>query len=323
MQAKFEARKSLGQHFLRSEKAINQIVNALGVDPKTIFEIGPGEGVLTQKLLEAGHKVIVIEIDKRSIEVLGNDFRDYLASGQLKIINKDCLEVDYQKEILKLNSNEGEPLSNGEGLARGYAGDFVLVGNIPYYITGAIFRHTFEQKVLPKQAIFLVQKEVAQRVVAREKGKAGKESLLSVSVKIFVENETDVEIVDYVKAGSFSPPPKVDSAILNIKNIRNPFKFQTPPSLPLAGEEQVRQGQVDFWIILKAAFSQKRKFLMSNLKSKLSRVNMDGTRHDFAKSETFTKYKNVFEEIFIKNYGEKVRAEDIRMEHWKQLLVEL
>lgn len=288
MKSKFEARKSLGQHFLRSDKAISQIIGAVQNTPdlslekegsgalgQTIFEIGPGEGVLTAKLLEAGHKVIVIEIDKRSIEVLENDFRDYLASGQLKIINKDCLDVDYSAE---------------------HIGDFTIVGNIPYYITGAIFRHTFEQKVLPKQAIFLVQKEVAQRVVAREKGKTGKESLLSVSVKIFVENESDVEIVDYVKAGSFAPPPKVDSAILNIKNIKNVFKS--------ANEYDT------FFEILKAAFSQKRKFLMSNLKSKLS-------------PETFEKYKNTFEEVFIKNYGEKARAEDVRIEHWRQLLVEL
>lgn len=284
MKSKFEARKSLGQHFLRSDKAIGQIVDAVGAEQKTIFEIGPGEGVLTAKLLEAGHKVIVIEIDKRSIEVLENDFRDYLASGQLKIINKDCLEVDYTEELEKSPSPGGRDLGWG------------LVGNIPYYITGAIFRHTFEQKTLPKQVIFLVQKEVAQRVVAREKGKAGKESLLSVSVKIFVENESDVEIVDYVKAGSFAPPPKVDSAILNIKNIKNVFKS--------ANEYNT------FFEILKAAFSQKRKYLMSNLKSKLS-------------EEIFVKYKNCFEEIFVKKYGIKARAEDVRMEHWKQLLVEL
>jgi 16S rRNA (adenine1518-N6/adenine1519-N6)-dimethyltransferase len=280
MKNKFVARKSLGQHFLRSDKAIGQIVEVVGAPTKTLFEIGPGEGVLTSRLLEAGHSVVVIEIDKRSIEVLENDFREYISSGQLKIINKDCLEVNYSDYL-------------------GVTKEFVLVGNIPYYITGAIFRHTFEQKILPKQAVFLVQKEVAQRVVAREKGKIGKESLLSISVKIFVKSERDIEIVDYVKAGSFSPPPKVDSAILNLNNIINPFTRARG-----AGKEKV------FFEILKAAFSQKRKFLMSNLKSKLT-------------AETFTKYNNIFAEIFIKKYGEKARAEDIKMEHWRQLLAEL
>lgn len=310
MQSKFEARKSLGQHFLRSEKAINQIVDAIVPSPEgarehlersrglgrgLVFEIGPGEGVLTQRLLEAGHKVIVIEIDQRSVEVLENDFRDYISTGQLKIINKDCLDVSYVEEL-------GTPLIKGVDTTKGSAGDFVLVGNIPYYITGAIFRHTFEQKVLPKQAIFLVQKEVAQRVVAREKGKAEKESLLSVSVKIFVENDDDVEIVDYVKAGSFAPPPKVDSAILNIKNIRNPF---TPLPEGVDTKRSVVAG--DFWLILKAAFSQKRKFLMSNLKNKLV-------------PEAFEKYKNIFEEVFVKKYGEKVRAEDVGTSDWKNLI---
>jgi 16S rRNA A1518/A1519 N6-dimethyltransferase RsmA/KsgA/DIM1 with predicted DNA glycosylase/AP lyase activity len=114
-----------------------------------------------------------------------------------------------------------------------------------------------------------------------------------------------VEIVDYVKAGSFAPPPKVDSAILNIKNIRNPF---TPLLKGVDTKRSVVAG--DFWIVLKAAFSQKRKFLMSNLKSKLG-------------PQVFGKYKNIFEEVFVKKYGEKVRAEDIRMEHWKLLLGEL
>lgn len=95
MKNKFVARKSLGQHFLRSDKAIGQIVEVVGAPTKTLFEIGPGEGVLTSRLLEAGHSVVVIEIDKRSIEVLENDFREYISSGQLKIINKDCLEVNY------------------------------------------------------------------------------------------------------------------------------------------------------------------------------------------------------------------------------------
>lgn len=272
MQAKFIAKKSLGQHFLRSEKALNQIVDAVGVEQKIIFEIGPGEGVLTHKLLEAGYKVCVIEIDKRSIEVLETDFRDYIDKGQLKIINKDCLEINYDDYLE-------------------FGKEYTLVGNIPYYITGAIFRHTFEQQVLPKQAIFLVQKEVAQRVVANDK----KESLLSISIKIFAK-ENSVEIVDYVKAGSFSPPPKVDSAILNIKNIKNLFKN--------------REYYDTFFLILKAAFSQKRKLLVSNLKQKLT-------------SEDFEKYKNLFEEIFIKKYGDKCRAEDVQVEDWKKIIENL
>lgn len=308
MQTKFKAKKSLGQHFLRSEKAIMQIVKAIKFQTtpsdegesqaQTVFEIGPGEGVLTQKLLEAGHKVIAIEIDKRSIETLEKDLRDYIANGQLRIIERDCLEIDYSLEL------EKSPFLGGGG--------FTLVGNIPYYITGAIFRHTFEQKLLPKQAIFLVQKEVAQRVVARD----GKESILSVSVKIFTDDSPTyegganggVEIVDIVKAGSFTPAPKVDSAILNIKNILNPFHY--PHQLPLIKGERsaiAQEKQNLFFQILKAAFSQKRKFLMSNLKQKLP-------------SEIFQKYETLFIEVFVKKYGEKVRAEDVDINDWRLLI---
>ncbi len=325
MQAKFTAKKSLGQHFLRSEKAINQIVGAICTAPPlkgevgwgpVVFEIGPGEGVLTEKLLEAGKKLIAIEIDKRSIETLQTDLREYIASGQLTIIEKDCLEIDYEDELLKLNSNLkalAPPLKGevGRGLKEEWK-NFVLVGNIPYYITGAIFRHTFEQKVLPKQAIFLVQKEVAQRVVARDK----KESILSVSVKIFTENENDVEIVDIVKAGSFAPPPKVDSAILNIKNIKNVFRNTSHCTT--------------FFSILKAAFSQKRKFLMSNLRNKLGAIPLSPGEGKGATANTygvrrtiFQKYEDLFQEIFVKKYSDKVRAEDVNILDWKELIKNL
>lgn len=256
------AKKSLGQHFLRSEKALNQIVDA--IDPKNkglkVFEIGPGEGVLTEKLLQAGYSVTVIEIDKRSIELLESKFAKEIKEGKLEIVDKDCLEMEY-------------------------AGEYVLLGNIPYYITGAIFRQAFEQKELPKQIIFLVQKEVAERIVARNK----KESLLSISIKIFTEYAEDVKIVDIVKAGSFVPPPKVDSAIISVKNIQNVF----------GGKEKYEI----FFQILKAAFSHKRKYLLSNLKTDLE--------------ENFcAKYIESIKEII----SEKERAEDISTLTWKKII---
>ena len=159
MSKTFEAKKSLGQHFLRSEKALLQIKDSIkDFSNFPIFEIGPGEGVLTEKLLEYGGLVYVIEIDKRSIEFLKEKFKKEIENKKLIILEKDCLDVDYHY----------------------YEEKYVLVGNIPYYITGAIFRHTFEQKVLPLMATFLVQKEVAQRIVAQDK----KESILSVSIKV-------------------------------------------------------------------------------------------------------------------------------------------
>lgn len=279
MKSKFIAKKSLGQHFLRSEKAIKQIVESIdkNFDKKNpVFEIGPGEGVLTTKLLEANYKITAIEIDKRSIETLEKDLRNYIENEQLEIVEKDCLDMSYSPK------------------------DYILLGNIPYYITGAIFRHTFEQKNLPKQVIFLIQKEVAVRILAKKNSdkKENKETILSISIKIFTKNENDIEIVDYVKAGSFAPPPKVDSAILSVKNIVSPF-----------GENREEKQKI-FFEILRAAFSQKRKFLISNLKNKLSEGD-------------YKKYENVFQEIFINKYSQKVRAEDINLEDWKLLIKKL
>jgi 16S rRNA (adenine1518-N6/adenine1519-N6)-dimethyltransferase len=250
---KIAPKKSLGQHFLRSEKALNTIVEDISPDTEEIFEIGPGEGVLTEKLLQLGKKVTAIEIDKRSIEHLKEKFELEIAQGKFNIIEKDCLEVQYK-------------------------GNYTLLGNIPYYITGAIFRQALEQKELPKEIIFLVQKEVAQRVVARD----GKESILSVSIKIFSE---DVSILDIVKKGSFVPPPKVDSAIISIKEIQSPFKNQ--------GEYE------KFFKIVKAVFSSKRKFALSNLKNVLG-------------EEYKTRLSSFIEE--------KQRAEDISIETWNKII---
>lgn len=251
-------KKSLGQHFLRSEKALKTIVENISTSTKYIFEIGPGEGVLTEKLLKTGKTVLAIEIDKRSMEILKEKFATHIENKKLFIIERDCLEMDY-----------GEEINNQE---------YSLVGNIPYYITGAIFRHSVEQKTLPREIIFLIQKEVAQRITAQDK----KESILSVSLKVF---STDIKILDIVKAGSFVPPPKVDSAILAIKEIQNPFHSQ--------------KHYTEFFKILKAAFAHKRKFTLSNIKNELGEDVK-------AKLSSFI--------------TEKQRAEDIPLDVWKKII---
>jgi 16S rRNA (adenine1518-N6/adenine1519-N6)-dimethyltransferase len=277
-----KAKKSLGQHFLRSDKAINQIVENIQNKNQIIFEIGPGEGVLTQKLLGNGFKVVVIEIDSRSIEILEQKFAKEISDKKLFIINKDCLEVNYKEELLKLEPLLASPINKG-------GTQYTLIGNIPYYITGAIFRNTFEQDVLPTQAIFLVQKEVAERIVARDK----KESILSISVKIFGESK----IIDVVKAGSFVPPPKVDSAIIAVNNIINPFGVDASSAKATAAKQQI------FFKTLRAAFSHKRKYFLSNLKTDLD-------------ENLLNKYGEKIKE-YIK---EKDRAEDIGLEIWRKII---
>jgi 16S rRNA (adenine1518-N6/adenine1519-N6)-dimethyltransferase len=300
-----KAKKSLGQHFLRSEKAINVVVDNIKDLESPVFEIGPGEGVLTEKLLQKGFTVYAIEVDKRSVEILKEKFAKNISEKKLFIINNDCLEVDCVNEIhntsnLTQNKNtpppQSLPLRGPTPSSAEYPSvvsteqtcntncSYTLVGNIPYYITGAIFRHTFEQKVLPTQVIFLIQKEVAERIVARDK----KESLLSVSIKIF---SFQVRILDIVKAGSFVPAPKVDSAIISIENVDNPFA------------KGVSGAQETFFKILRAGFSHKRKFFLSNLKTDLEKDLYD---------KYFEKIKPLV--------PEKVRPEDIGLGIWLEIV---
>ncbi len=156
---------------------------------------------------------------------------------------------------------------------------YKLIANIPYYITGAILSRYLSHIHQPTQMVVLVQQEVAERVVARD----NKESILSLAVKVYGEPK----IVYRVKRGSFNPIPNVDSAVLSINNISRKNFINT------THEE-------NFFKVLKAGFSHKRKFLVSNLKEKIPETN--------------------WQELFIKNnINEKVRAEDVPLRIWLTL----
>ena len=219
------AKKSLGQHFLTSPKVVEDIARAAsGAAGNTILEIGPGEGVLTEALLEGSARVITIEKDDRLIEHLKERFAQEEKSGRFFLMHGDALELDF--ETLNLT-----PLS------------YTLAANIPYYITGLLIRTFFTRAHLPKKAVLLVQKEVAERIVARD----GKESILSVAVKTF----GTPRILRTVARGAFRPQPKVDSAVLVVENITDPFQSHTD-------EEH-------FFDILRKGFAHKRKKLAKNL----------------------------------------------------------
>ncbi|MSU55553.1 MAG: ribosomal RNA small subunit methyltransferase A [Candidatus Taylorbacteria bacterium] len=235
------AKKSLGQNFLRSKKAINDIVLAGKIIPgETVLEAGPGEGVLTEALLKAGAKVIAIEKDRRLVPLLSQKFALGISSTQLTLIEDDILKFD--PSAYKL-----------------IPGSYKLIANIPYYITGAFIRKFLEAEKQPETMVILVQKEVAERIVARD----GKESILSISVKAYGVPK----IIGIVKAGCFVPPPSVDSAILSIENISKKF-------FDGFSEEE-------FFCTVKMGFLHKRKKLSGNLrelgdiKSTLSRLGMD------------------------------------------------
>jgi len=211
-----QKKKSLGQHFLNNKNILGAVADAAAIKKgETVLEIGPGEGTLTEVLLERGAEVVALEKDARLIELLKEKFK-----GQdFKVIEGDALEYESKFK------------------------EYKVVGNVPYYITGALFKKFLTAKHQPSTLVFLVQKEVAERI-AREK----KESILSLSVKVY----GTPKYIKTVPAGAFVPPPKVDSAILLVSDIsRANFKN--------------KHHEERFFELIKKAFGQKRKMLRSTI----------------------------------------------------------
>ncbi len=218
----FKAKKSLGQNFLKSKKALFAMVTAGEVaDGDVVVEIGPGKGALTKVLLETGAKVIAFEKDHRLIELLSEQFAEYAERGMFVLHEKDVLEMEIEDYV---------------------TGEYKLIANIPYYITGEITRKFLSGTYKPSTMVILVQKEVADRIVDT------KESILSLSVKVY---GTPKKVMK-VKKEEFSPAPKVDSAIIKISSIRNPFSEKKDEEL--------------FFAYIKKAFGQKRKKMNTTLK---------------------------------------------------------
>ncbi|HEY4501026.1 MAG TPA: 16S rRNA (adenine(1518)-N(6)/adenine(1519)-N(6))-dimethyltransferase RsmA [Candidatus Paceibacterota bacterium] len=237
------ARKSLGQNFLMHARIAERIVMVSGVDKNSaVLEIGPGTGMLTRALLKRAGRVIAIEADYELYKKLELDFASEISNGHLKLIHGDIRNWDFE---MHLNSR----YSVKEG-----ARDYQVVANIPYYLTGEIFRMFLEAEHQPSSMTLLVQKEVADRIVARDgkpysaKATKGKESILSLSVKAYGKPKREF----LVPRGAFKPTPKVDSAVLTVRNIsRKNFKTRA--------EEQ------RFFTLIRAGFAHKRKFVRNNL----------------------------------------------------------
>lgn len=223
---KMKAKKSLGQHFLKSEKALKQIIDSADLSIKDlVLEIGPGQGILTRQLLDSGARVVAIEKDQQLVVFLKEIFEKEIAEKRLEIKEGDILAFDPNLLYFYKKSS------------------YKIVANIPYYITGAILEKFLTADHQPKSMVLLVQKEVAQRVVARD----GKESILSLSVKAYGKPK----IIDRVPKGAFVPAPKVDSAILLIDQINRDFFKNCDERL--------------FFIILKNIFGKKRKQIRGSL----------------------------------------------------------
>ena len=179
-------KRSLGQNFLINQGILDKIVQAAEVGPEdTVVEVGPGTGNLTRKLSEKAKQIIAIEKDHRLIDKLKSEF----GNSNVEILEGDVLK--FKIENLKLRDFE-----------------YKIVANIPYYITSNFLRTLLEEWSRPKLVVLTIQKEVAQRIVA----KPPRMSLLALSVQLYAEPK----IISYVSKGSFRPIPKVDSAIIKL-----------------------------------------------------------------------------------------------------------
>ena len=246
MKFSLQAKKSLGKNFLRSEKALSAIVDAGDIHADDIvLEIGPGEGVLTERLLKLAGKVIAVEKDPRSVVLIQEKFAEEIKEGKLDVIEKDIL--DFNQKTLSLFIPQGRTLRN-----KGDRINYKVIANIPYYITGAILEHFLQTDFQPELMVLLVQKEVAQRIIARDK----KESILSMSVKVY----GDPTLIQIVPRGAFAPAPTVDSAILLIDHI----------------SKEKLEGVKDthYFNILKHGFAHKRKKLIKNLEEISDRATL-------------------------------------------------
>jgi 16S rRNA (adenine1518-N6/adenine1519-N6)-dimethyltransferase len=255
-------KKHLGQNFLTSIPARIAIVEAGHIlKTDTVLEIGPGKGFLTKGLLDTEASVVALEKDTDLIPILTSEFSH---CKNFSLLQGDVLAFDPARHGLQANN-------------------YKLIANIPYYITGAIFEHFLTNTNQPSTMVVLIQKEVAERIVARDK----KESILSLSVKAYGEPK----LVYRVNKGSFNPIPTVDSAVLGIYNIsRTNFKNQYHEAL--------------FFKVVKAGFAHKRKLLTSNLKDAFPETNFH-------------------ERFVALGIPEKTRAEDLSLPLWLSLSLSL
>lgn len=255
-----EAKKSLGQHFLNNTHVPTLMAEAGDVEKGDIvLEIGPGTGVLTRELLKKGAKVVAIETDIRAVESLKGSFDREIMAKTLTIVHGDVRTLDLSALGLQPRA-------------------YKLIANIPYYLSGFLFRMFLEHEIQPSDMVFLVQREVAERI-ARDK----KESLLSLSVKVF----GTPKYIKTVGKGNFTPPPKIDSAVIAIKNISKDNFAHTP--------------QEFFFAILHEGFKSKRKQLFGNLSTLIPRE----------------KLVLIFSTLGI---SEKVRGEDLSLTEWLKLI---
>ncbi len=247
--------KSLGQHWLKDRLILEAIADCADIEPTdTVLEIGPGLGTLTSVLLDQAERVVAVEFDSDLARKLPGQF----PGKNLTVHNEDILSFDF----------------------RTLPTDYVVVANVPYYITSKIVQVLSSSVNPPKRTALLVQKEVAERLAAEP----GDMSILAVSAQIFHE----VSLGPIVGAEWFTPPPKVDSRVVVMERRAEPL---IKPELQKA-----------FFRVVKAGFSERRKKLRSSLSGGLG---LDKKEIDILLDRA--------------QLSPEARAQELSIEEWKRL----
>lgn len=261
------ASKSLGQNFLINDEVINETVNSANItEDDLIIEIGPGLGILTEKMLEKAKKVMAIELDNRMVKILNERFYQY---SNFEIINEDILKVDLKTLIEK---------EKKENLIK----NVKVVANLPYYITTPIIMKLLEDKLDIQTITVMVQKEVADRLVANPSEKLS--GAITYSVNYYCETKKIIDVLN----DSFIPEPEVNSSVIQLKLRKNP---------PVQVKDESK-----FFKLIKVSFMQRRKTFINGVSnSKLVDKN---------------KLKQILNELQI---DENIRGENLTMEQFAEI----
>lgn len=260
-----QLKKNLGQVFLKNKMFLSKIIKASEISSQDIvLEIGPGTGILTEALLQTNAKIIAVEKDPQLVKFLQEKFKNNK--------NLTIIEADIRDFIKNHSVYTKYKLQNT---------DYKVIGNIPYYLTSHLIQLLLELKHQPKVIVLMIQKEVAQRIIAQPP----KMNLLAVSVQFYAKPE----IIAFVPKSAFWPQPKVNSAIIKLIPYHHPIITN-----------DAKQSQ--FFQIVKAGFSHPRKLLISNL------------------SQNLKIPKNQLQDIFYKlNLPLNIRAQNLSLKDWQNL----
>ena len=260
----FAFKKNFGQNFLIDSNILDNIASCAGVTKDDcVLEIGPGIGSLTQVLAENARQVVAVEIDNTLIPILKQTLADY---DNVTILNQDILKTDIDAIIQE--KNDGRNIK--------------VVANLPYYITTPIIMDLLENERHVDSITVMVQKEVAERIVAKPGGKDYGALTLAVSYY------ADAEIIATVPAASFVPAPKVDSAVVKMTLLKNP---------PIDAPEK------DYFRLVKASFAQRRKTMINALSNAGCYGNKDEIR-------------SILESM---GYDANLRGETLSMEEFSEI----